>query len=235
MVRIAAVADIHTTTGSVRQLRGMFNDIAENADILILPGDLTNLGLIQEGEVLLGELADCKIDKVAVLGNHDVFNRQNQSITGIMQQAGVNFLDNGYVHFIENVGIAGIQGYHGGWPEDRKNKTMSYQSAQPLLKQAETLGYAIEALGDVEHKIVVMHYSPTKDTLVGESPAIFFKLGSDLFGEVIDDYKIDVVLHGHAHNGTHKGFTPGGIPVYNVALPIMKKISPDRPYFTLNV
>ena len=41
-------------------------------------------------------------------------------------------------------------------------------------------------------------------------------------GEAIDLAGADLIVHGHAHNGTEKGVTPGGIPVRNVALPVIK-------------
>jgi len=38
-----------------------------------------------------------------------------------------------------------------------------------------------------------------------------------------DDRARDVVIHGHAHGGTEKGFTPGGIRVRNVARPVINR------------
>ena len=46
-------------------------------------------------------------------------------------------------------------------------------------------------------------------------------LGSYLLGEAIDRAGADLVLHGHAHAGTEKGVTPGGIHVRNVAQPVI--------------
>jgi hypothetical protein len=39
------------------------------------------------------------------------------------------------------------------------------------------------------------------------------------------------VIHGHAHNGTLEGRTSAGTPVYNVAMPLLKKCWPERPPF----
>ena len=62
-----------------------------------------------------------------------------------------------------------------------------------------------------------------KDTLGGERLEIYPFLGSYLLGEAIDAAGADLIVHGHAHNGTEKGLTPGGIPVRNVALPVLKR------------
>ena len=62
-----------------------------------------------------------------------------------------------------------------------------------------------------------MHYSPVRDTVVGEPLEIYPFLGSGLFAEAIDRAGADLVVHGHVHHGTEHGTTPGGIPVRNVA------------------
>ena len=36
--------------------------------------------------------------------------------------------------------------------------------------------------------------------------------------------------HGHAHHGGPSGKTKSGTPVYNVSLPLMSKLSPERPF-----
>ena len=40
---------------------------------------------------------------------------------------------------------------------------------------------------------------------------------ADLLAEAIDRAGADLVLHGHAHRGTDRGLTPGGVRVRNVA------------------
>jgi hypothetical protein len=39
------------------------------------------------------------------------------------------------------------------------------------------------------------------------------------------------VFHGHAHRGQPEGKTTGGVPVYNVALPLLQRLYPDRAPF----
>ena len=68
---------------------------------------------------------------------------------------------------------------------------------------------------------MLSHYSPVKDTLTGEPLEIYPFLGSYLLAEAVDAEGADLIIHGHAHAGTEKGVTPGGIRVRNVALPVL--------------
>jgi Icc-related predicted phosphoesterase len=56
---------------------------------------------------------------------------------------------------------------------------------------------------------------------VGERLEIYPFLGSYLLAEAVDRAGAHLVLHGHAHAGTEKGETPGGVPVRNVAQPVL--------------
>jgi hypothetical protein len=40
-----------------------------------------------------------------------------------------------------------------------------------------------------------------------------------------------VVFHGHAHRGRPEGATSAGVPVYNVALPLLRRSYPDQAPF----
>jgi len=49
--------------------------------------------------------------------------------------------------------------------------------------------------------------------------------------EPLNRYSVTAVFHGHAHNGRPEGRTSAGVPVYNVSLPLMRRILPDKPPF----
>jgi Icc-related predicted phosphoesterase len=68
-----------------------------------------------------------------------------------------------------------------------------------------------------------MHYAPILATTEGENPEIRPFLGSSRLEKPIDEYGADVVFHGHAHHGALKGATTRGIPVYNVAMPLLQR------------
>jgi Icc-related predicted phosphoesterase len=74
---------------------------------------------------------------------------------------------------------------------------------------------------DADYRVALLHYSPIKETLSGERLEIFPFLGSYLLAEAADSAGADLILHGHAHHGQEKGVTARGIPVRNVALPVL--------------
>src|SRR5205807_6425191 len=70
-IRLAAVADLHCGKQDQGIWQPLFARVAEAADVLLLPGDLTNYGLPEEAALLVKELSTLKVPVVAVLGNHD--------------------------------------------------------------------------------------------------------------------------------------------------------------------
>ena len=114
-IRIAAVSDIHYGKTSQGMLQPLFSQITELADVLVLPGDLTDYGLAEEARVLARDLtAAVKIPIVAVLGNHDFESDQQAEIAQILTDAGVHMLDGDAVE-LQGVGFAGVKGFAGGF------------------------------------------------------------------------------------------------------------------------
>jgi Icc-related predicted phosphoesterase len=230
-VRIAALADIHCGATSQGQLQPIFAQITERADILVLCGDLTNYGLPQEAQTLAKELtASVKIPVLAVLGNHDHESGKAEQVTGILSDVGVRILDGDSVE-IHGIGFAGVKGFGGGFGDhtlqawgERVIKDFVHEAVQEALK----LESALARLG-THHKVALLHYAPIEETVQGEPPAIHAYLGSGRLEEPLDRYKVSVALHGHAHHGTFEGKTRGGVPVYNVALPVLKRRCGDGP------
>ena len=69
----------------------------------------------------------------------------------------------------------------------------------------------------------MLHYSPIEATVEGEPREIFPFLGSSRLEEPLNRYRVAAVFHGHAHRGAPEGRTSAGIPVYNVALPVLRR------------
>lgn len=231
-VRVAAVADIHIHENDSGEHRELLTDISRRADILVLSGDLTNRGLTREAEALVSELQSfCSIPVVAVLGNHDYECGRHEEVKKIFCRAGIHMLDVEPVELM-GVGFAGVKGFCGGF-EQRMLAPWGEDVIKRFVQEAvdETLRLESDlARLRARHKVAVLHYSPIRRTVEGEPPEIFAFLGSSRLAEPLDRFQVDVAFHGHAHRGTHEGQTLGGIPVYNVALPLMKETSPDRPY-----
>lgn len=227
-IRIAAVADIHVRDSDRGKWAPCFQEASKQADVLVICGDLTDTGDETEAEVLAEELKACTIPVVAVLGNHDYEKSRHKLIRQVMQNAKVHILD-GEAVVIKGVGFAGVKGFGGGF--DNHMLSMFGEGAmkafvQEAVDEALHLDRALARL-DQEHgvtrKVALMHYSPIKDTIVGEPEVIYPFLGSSRLAEPLSRRQVTAAFHGHAHVGTLEGATSGGVKVYNVALPILMK------------
>lgn len=234
--RIAALSDIHVSSSSPNTFRELFSEISDNADILVLCGDLTNTGSVEDAEVLASELTNCRIPVVAVLGNHDYDQAYHQEIRQTLENDLVTILDGEHVE-IGEVGFAGTIGFAGGF-----DKYMLNSFGEPPIKQfvQEAVNEQLKlerALAPLEtkKKVVILHYAPIRHTVIGEPTEIWPFLGSSRLLQPIENFNVDVVFHGHAHLGTYNANTPKGIPVYNVALPILEKMNKKKPYAIVEI
>ncbi|PYE53132.1 metallophosphoesterase family protein [Deinococcus yavapaiensis] len=230
-VRIAAVSDVHCTTSSRGALQPLFAHIAEHADVLLLPGDLTDYGTPDEARVLLDELAGIRLPTLAVLGNHDFESGRQDEVRAVLSEGGVKVLD-GDAYEVHGIGFVGVKGFAGGfggaalgaWGE-RTVKAF----VQEALDEARKLEAALDRL-HVSQKVAMLHYAPVSETVEGEPIEIFAFLGSSRLEEPLERHPVAAVVHGHAHAGSPQGRTRGGVPVFNVALPLMRRVHPDAPY-----
>ncbi len=226
MIRIGAVADVHFGDDCSGTLRPHLERAADEIDVLLIAGDLTRHGVVDEAEFLARELEQVPIPVVAVLGNHDYHCSQEKAITDVMEEAGVTILD-GNSTTIETrsgtLGVAGVKGFGGGFPG-----ACGTEFGEPEMKafvshtraHADALKRALDEL-EADRSVALMHYAPVEDTLRGERLEIYPFLGSYLLAEAVDEAGADLVVHGHAHAGAEKGTTPGGVAVRNVAQPLI--------------
>ncbi|GAA4188299.1 metallophosphoesterase [Streptosporangium oxazolinicum] len=225
-VRIAAVGDVHLDESRRGSYRERLHDIEEKADVLLLAGDLTRHGTMEEARVVADEFRDLPIPVVAVLGNHDHHSDMPAEIAALLRDTGIEVLhDDATVLDIDGVrlGVVGGKGFGGGYA----GKCAS-DFGEPEIKAfvghtkriADRWRVALKEL-QADRRVVLSHYSPVKDTLAGEPLEIYPFLGSYLLAEAVDAEGADLIIHGHAHSGTEKGVTPGGIRVRNAALPVL--------------
>ncbi|HVL33676.1 MAG TPA: metallophosphoesterase [Actinomycetota bacterium] len=228
MIRIAAVGDLHLGEDSVGSFRPHLAEIADVADLFLLAGDLTQRGSPRDAEIIADELRDPPVPTIAVLGNHDYHADAHEIVVSRLEGAGVivvegssTVVDVGGVR----VGIAGTKGFGGGLA-GASGTEFGESEMKAFVRHTRSLSEALEkALTelDTDLRLALLHYSPVRDTLVGEKPEIYPFLGSFLLAEAIDAAGADLVLHGHAHAGSEKGTTPGGIRVRNVAQPVLRR------------
>jgi Icc-related predicted phosphoesterase len=229
VIRIAALGDPHAGLDSAGSLRPALADLAERADLLLVAGDLTRLGDPEEAAVLAAELADVGVPTIAVLGNHDHHADQPHLVRKVVEEAGVVVLE-GESTVVQvggvRVGVAGAKGFGGGF-----QGACGSEFGEPEMKAfvrhtraiADRLSAALAALEaqGTDRRVVVLHFSPVAETLVGERLEIYPFLGSYLLAEAVDRVGADLVVHGHAHAGSERGTTPGGVPVRNVSQPVI--------------
>ncbi len=235
-LRIAATSDIHYTRNSRGQCRELFLAASQAADVLVICGDLTDYGLPEEAHILAEDLrTHCRIPVIAVLGNHDFESGQTHEVSAILEQAGVQMLD-GECTEIRGVGFVGVCGFGGGFGARMLNawgEPAIKKFVQEGVDQALHLERALARLTS-PHRVALLHYAPIKDTVAGEDPEIFPFLGSTRLEGPLNRFNVSVAFHGHAHGGAHSGRTSTGIPVFNVALPVLKRVQPNGPQFIIS-
>lgn len=224
MIRVAAAGDLHFGTDSAGSMREALTDL--DADALLLAGDLTKRGRPEEASVLAQELAGLHVPVVAVLGNHDYHGDRQDEVRHILEEAGVRVAE-GEAVIVDSaggsIGVAGVKGFGGGFAGASGSEFGEPEMKvfmRVTMRAAHALGQALSGLR-TDVRVVLMHFSPIPETLAGEPREIYPFLGSHLLAEPIDRHGADLVLHGHAHRGVEKGETPGGIPVRNVAQPVL--------------
>ncbi|MBX9679957.1 MAG: metallophosphoesterase [Gemmataceae bacterium] len=231
IIRIGAVADIHYSRDKETRLKPLFEHAARSVDILLLGGDLTDYGMPEEVDSLVRDLkvaADIPI--IAVLGNHDFESGREQEVMAILRAGGVRVLD-GDTCEVRGIGIAGVKGFGGGFARgtlEPWGEAGVKRFVQEAVDEAMKLERALARI-TAPTRIALLHYAPIRDTVVGEPEEIFGFLGSGRLEEPLHRYGVTAVFHGHAHKGAPEGKTSGGIPVYNVALPVLRRIEAQGP------
>lgn len=235
-MRIAATADLHFSPQRSNILKEQLAPVRDQADLLIVAGDLTNYGQPSEMEPLVNVLVRLRVPIVAVLGNHDYESDRQGELMKMMSDEGIKVLDGtGYER--DGVGFAGTKGFVGGFgrgvltsfgePEIKTFVRASIDEAMKLERAMSQLRTA--------KRVVVLHYAPIAATVVGEVPEIAPYLGTSRLAEVVDRHGADLIVHGHAHHGSLVGKTTAGIPVHNVAITLLQSQKPPAAYRVFDI
>ena len=228
MIRIAAAGDVHCEPSRRAEIEESFARVQDDADLILLAGDLTTHGEPEEAAVLADACRDLGVPVVAVLGNHDWHANRCDEIVQVLQEGGVTVLSRSWTACEVDgtrVGIAGTKGFVGGFPDSALP-----DFGEPVLRrvyaetteEVEALERGLQAVADCPLRIVLLHYAPTSTTLEGEPRGIWAFLGSDRLARPIAEHQPDLVLHGHGHAGQFEGFI-GAIPVFNVSIPVIRR------------
>jgi Icc-related predicted phosphoesterase len=219
---VAAVGDVHASEERREHLARAFRALGDDADLVLLAGDLTTHGLVEEAAALADACRLVRQPVLAVLGNHDHHSSQSAEVAAVLEDAGVTVLEGGHVVLETRdlqVGVVGTKGFVGGFPgaeiADFGERLLREVYAE-TTRQVEALEAGLEAIAGCERRLVLLHYAPVSDTLVGEPEGIWAFLGSGRLAGPIGAHRPEAVFHGHAHHGMPLG-SIGAVPVYNVA------------------
>jgi Icc-related predicted phosphoesterase len=228
MIRIAAVGDVHVDSDVLGRYRPALEQLPDVADVLLIAGDLTRHGTVAEAQCFATEFGGLDVPVVVVLGNHDHQSDQQSDVAEVLADAGITVLEGSSVVLAlhgHRLGIAGVKGFGGGFAGacasnfgEREMKDFVGTSEAA----ADRLGAALRST-DCDALVALTHYAPVPETLAGEPLEIYPFLGSYLLAQAIDSAPTTLALHGHAHHGSERGRTPGGVPVRNVAHPVIKQ------------
>jgi len=236
-VRVAASADLHCREDDHGRFRNFVKHVNSVADVLLLCGDLTDRGTLEDARTLVDELSGLRVPCVAVLGNHDCDHGQTKEICEALTKVNVRTLDGDRYVFEKVLGIAGIKGFAGGF-ENATLQAFGEAPVKSFVQESVSESLKLEAaLGQLTtpKKIVIMHYAPIVATTIGEIPEIRPFLGTSRLAGPVNRYGADAIFHGHSHHGSLQGKTDKGVPVYNVAMPLLKQHTPEQRFVLLEV
>jgi Icc-related predicted phosphoesterase len=227
-IRVAAAGDLHCREDARAQVTESMARIAQEADLVLLCGDLTTHGRPEQAAVLADACAGLDVPILAVLGNHDWHCDRAGELAAELQRGGIQVLEreSRVIEVSETeIGIVGLKGFVGGFTGSHLP-----DFGEPLLRRVyaestadvKALDQGLRDVAMCPVRIVMLHYAPSTTTLEGEPLGIWPLLGTDRLAAPIAEHEPHMVVHGHAHAGTFEGAI-GEVPVYNVSIPVIER------------
>src|SRR4051812_11544241 len=183
-IRVAAAGDIHAGSAERDRVAEAFRRVEEQADLILLAGDLTQRGQVDEVCVVADACRGLQIPVVAVLGNHDWQSDRPGDLARALAEAGVVVLDR--THTIlpiggVSVGVAGVKGFVGGFGNQWANfgEPLFRDAYAETTRDVDGLERSLGAIEPCAVRIALLHYSPIEATLVGEPERLWLVLGAD--------------------------------------------------------
>ncbi len=217
---IAATSDAHVPLYYEEFVRAVEN-LKVKPDLFLISGDMIHRGDLDEYQkvynVLFGKIF-CPI--VACFGNNEYQQLRDQVKEKFKE---IRFLDDQSI-IVKAGGVdVGIFGTTGSLETPTPWQKTNIPNIEKIYEDRIML--AEKHLNRLPRKfrILIMHYSPTYKTLQGENPRFFSSMGNQLYENVINSQKPNLVLHGHSHRGTKNAWV-NTVPVFNVALPLNRGI-----------
>ena len=232
VVRVATAGDLHCRESQRGEIEAAFAALEGEADLVLLAGDLTTHGEPSQAAILADAARALSVPVLTVLGNHDWHSGQVREVVAALTEGGVRVLDRelGEVSAVcpvggAEVGVVGVKGFVGGFSGSHL-PDFGEPSLRAIYREGaaevQALAAGLRAVELCPLRLVVLHYAPVGETLVGEPPGIWAFLGTDRLAAPISEHEPDLVVHGHAHAGTFAGRI-GEVPVHNVSIPVIQR------------
>ena len=177
-MKIISFGDVHEDTNNLIKIKSEL----ENADLIVISGDLTNYHGKVEAKKVLESVKKYNKHLLAQYGNLD-----QPEVDGYLTKEGINLHGNGYI--FEDIGIFGC-----GGSSPTPFNTPSEISESDIEKYLVN-GYI--KVKDAKWKIMVCH-TPPKDTAIDVIRS-GLHVGSSVVRDFIVQYKPDVCISGHIH------------------------------------
>lgn len=176
-MKILAFTDIHGSYKKVEEIIKL-----EHAQVVLIGGDLTNVGTIKEAEIAISQFQSVSKNLLAVTGNMDLPRHDD-----LFSQMGISLNGNGVI--INGVGFFGASASPFS-PLHTPNE-ISEETILKMLKQ----GY--QEIKETKIKIMVSHAPPYGSKVDITHSGIH--VGSTAVREFIEDEQPDAVICGHIH------------------------------------
>src|SRR5919205_1695652 len=95
-IRVAAAGDVHAAEVNRDEIASAFARVEGTVDAILLAGDLTTYGELEQGELLAEIVQPLSTPVYAVLGNHDWHCGEAERLAAVLQDAGVVMVDRGH-------------------------------------------------------------------------------------------------------------------------------------------
>jgi len=224
LASVYATADIHSPR-YLPLFREALARLEEEPCLLLLAGDVVERGRADMVEpvvkALREELGSTRV--IAVYGNEEYEETRGRLVK--LSAGVIEWLDDSIAYAecggerIAVVGTTGALDRPTRWQRRHRPHLARVYAERP--KRIAAL--LEEARRHANRVILLSHYGLARATLRGEDPRIWPEMYSSAMEDIVRKLKPDAGVHGHAHNGTPYALV-GGVPVYNVALPLNKRI-----------
>lgn len=203
-MKILATSDIHCNLNRLKKIK------YKEADILIVAGDLTNIGLKIELKEVLDKISSFTHinTKIVVLGNHDSRNHHNKN--GMTEERTYEWCKMNYPEIIflnnEIVDIGGLKIYGTPWNSGYKG-LWSYEYNLDNRKDLTCPKENVD--------IIITHEPPSSYEL--SYIDIYGDLGNIDLRNYLEENKCKILISGHIHENKNKSVDINGCMCYNVS------------------